>query len=433
MAESNFIINESKSLLGNVNIPGDKSITHRAIMLSSLSNDSLVISNALLGEDCLKTIASFSELGVKITHNDNNLKVCGNGLLSLTKPKKILDCGNSGTLARLMAGILSVQKFESTISGDDSLSSRPMDRIIKPLEEIGSKISSKKNLLPITFYPQKSLKPINYINDIASAQIKSCLILASLFISGKSSIYETTKTRDHTERLLEFLEYPIKVQENNITILGQGKLIARDIYIPSDFSSASFFIIAALIKPGSNLDLKNIGINEYRTGLIDVLIKMGASIKLANKRDLSNEPIADINIKHSKLKPINISGTIISRMIDELPILFIACALCEGESIISDISELRVKESDRIESMENGLRAIGIDVTSTKDSISIKGGSFKGGIIDSNHDHRIAMSFIVAGLVSQKPITVLNAKNIATSFPGFINILKKMGVEIYKV
>ena len=430
---SNFIINNSSALQGNLTIPGDKSITHRAIILSSLSNGNSKIFNGLQSEDCKKTISVFESLGVKINIKDDFVEVFGAGLNSLKKPKSILDAGNSGTLIRLLSGILATQNFESSIGGDKSLSIRPMERIIEPLTLMGANIKSNNNKAPLIFKPSKALKAIKYSSNIPSAQVKSCIILASLFIPGISIIRETIQTRDHTEQLLKYLEYPIEIKNNEIIISGQKELLAKDIFIPSDISSASFFIVAALIKENSNIILKNIGINPLRTGIIDVLIEMGADIKILNKSFKGSELIGDISVKYSKLKPIKISGSVVSRLIDEFPILFIACATCKGVSNITGIEELRHKESDRIKAMEVGLKKLGIIVSSTSNSITIEGGNFEGGIVDSFGDHRIAMSFIISGLVSRKPITVTNTDNINTSFPDFFSILRKQKVELFKV
>lgn len=428
---SSLIINQPNNLTGEIFIPGDKSITHRAIMLGSLSNGRLDIKNSLLSEDCKRTIDAFVKLGVDITIDDTTISIYGKGLNALKPPCSIIDAGNSGTLARLISGVLAVQNFDSSISGDSSLVKRPMKRIIDPLTVAGANISSNDNLMPLSFKQSGKLKVINYTCLIPSAQIKSCLVLASLFLDGTSIIKETIKTRDHTERMLQFLDYPISIDDKIISINGKGTIVAKDIRIPSDISSASFLIVGALIAPNSNIILKSIGINPFRTGIIDVLIQMGADIKMINHTNIGNEPVADIIVRSSILNPVNLSGDIISRLIDELPILFIACACCEGISVIKDIEELRHKESDRIKSMEEGLTNLGIKVESTTNSIKISGGSFKGGIVNSNSDHRVAMSFLIAGLVSLKPITIIDTDNINTSFPNFVDILRDQNNEIY--
>ena len=429
---SSIIINQSNNLEGEINIPGDKSITHRAVMLGSLSRGRMDITNALLSEDCKRTINAFILLGVKISVSKNIISIYGNGLHSLKPPTEDIDAGNSGTLARLISGILAVQDFNSSLTGDKSLIQRPMKRVIEPLLEAGATIRSSNNMLPLSFI-KSSLSPIRYTSKLPSAQVKSCLLLASLFIQGKSIIAEDTKTRDHTERMLEYLNYPIDIDGKLITLSGLGVIEAKDISVPSDISSAAFFIIASLIQDDSHITMKSIGINPLRTGILDILGQMGADIQIVNSNSINNEPVADILVKSSKLSPINISGDIISRLIDELPILFIACACCEGDSLISGIEELRHKESDRIQSMQEGLIRLGIKVETTLDSIKITGGDFKGGIVNSYGDHRVAMSFLVAGLISKKPITVIDTDNINTSFPSFIKILKDQNNEIYNL
>ena len=429
---SSLIINHSSHLAGEINIPGDKSITHRAIIIASISNGKTIITNPLLSEDCKRTINAFRMLGLKIEVQDKTIIIYGKGLNSLKLPSGIIDAGNSGTLARLISGILATQEFSSVITGDKSLVKRPMRRIIEPLEKAGAVISSQNGQLPISF-DKPLCKPIEFKSLIPSAQIKSCLILASLFINGRSEIDESVKTRDHTERMLQYLDYPLSINNTKIVIEGNTNVTAKDIYVPSDISSAAFLIVASLIKNKSNITLRSIGVNPLRTGIVDVLIKMGADIKLVNPRSICNEPIADIQVKSSKLKPIKLAGDIISRLIDELPILFIACACCDGVSVIEDIGELRHKESDRIKSMEEGLINLGIDVKTTQNSIEITGGAFTGGIVNSYGDHRVAMSFIVSGFVSQKPVTVTDTENINTSFPNFIDILKENNNEIYHI
>ena len=430
---SNLIINNPKRLEGLIHIPGDKSITHRAIMLGALSDGKLKISNSLLSEDCMRTLVAFRELGINIQIDDDIVTIFGKGLNGLSEAKSQINAGNSGTMARLLSGILSTQNFNSSISGDESLVTRPMKRIIEPLKSFGALIESKDEKLPMSFKSSNSMKPIKHHSHLPSAQVKSSLILAALYVKGESIISEDVKTRDHTERLLKYMEYPISIDKETIILKGCENIKAKDIDIPSDISSAAFFIVAALIKKGSDIILKNIGVNPLRTGIIDILLKMGANIKLTNCRTICNEPVADIEVKYSQLNPINISGDIISRLIDELPVLFIACATCEGSSLIEDIDELRYKESDRIEAMENGLKKLGVTIVSTENSIKIIGSTFGGGIIDSYGDHRIAMSFLIAGLVSEKPITVLNTDNINTSFPNFEDILRNQKIDIYKI
>ena len=432
-SSNNIIVNNSRPFLGKLMIPGDKSISHRSIILGSIATGKLIITNFLKSDDCLHTISAMRNLGAKITDHKEQIMIEGIGLDNIKEPKKIIDAGNSGTLIRLLTGILSAQNFTSSITGDESLSSRPMKRIIEPLASHGAVINSNNFKAPLTIIGNSKLSPINYKQDIASAQVKSCLMLASLFIEGESKFHEQTITRDHTENLLEHLEYNIIRSNNETRIKGYEVLSAKDITIGSDMSSAAFFIVAALILNNSEIKIPNVNINKYRTGIIVVLEKMGADISMINKRVDSNEEIADLIIKSTQLKSINIGGEIISTLIDELPILFIACAVASGVSKITGIKELRYKESDRIKSMEEGLTTVGIKVTSTIDSIEINGGEIMGGKIDSYGDHRIAMAFAIAGLVSKKSITILDTKNISTSFPTFIDLMREQGADIYEV
>ncbi len=430
---NNLIVNKSNPLLGTILIPGDKSISHRSIILGSLTNGKLTINNFLRSDDCLATIQAMKSLGSDIEINDDKVHIKGNGLFSLTKSESIIDAGNSGTLIRLLTGLLAAQDFDSTLTGDDSLRQRPMGRIINPLVSCGAKIESNDDKAPIFIKSSPSLLPVNYTQNVASAQVKSGLMLFSLFINKESMFYEKVPTRDHTENLLEYLGYKIKRDQNSLSYKGGQSLVAKDIDIGSDISSASFFIIAALIIEGSCLEIPNVNINKYRTGVLNVLEEMGADIKLSNIHTASNEVVGDIKVKYSKLSSINIQGDIIPSLIDELPILFIACATASGTSIISGIEELRHKESDRLSAMEEGLRNVGIKVSSTNESIKITGGEIFGGKVSSYGDHRIAMSFAIAGLISKKSITIMNTKNIATSFPSFVNLLRELGVEIFEV
>jgi 3-phosphoshikimate 1-carboxyvinyltransferase len=432
-SSNNLIVNNSKPFLGNVIIPGDKSISHRSIILGSIAKGKLTITNFLKSDDCLQTISAMKTLGAKITDFNEQIIIEGIGLDNVKKPNKIINAGNSGTLIRLLTGILSVQNFSSTIIGDESLNSRPMRRIINPLVAHGAMIDSNNFMAPLKITGNTKLSPINYKQEVASAQVKSCLMLAALFIKGESKFYEDIVTRDHTENLLEHFGYEIYKSEHEIRFKGCQSLLAKDVNIGSDISSAAFFIVAALILKNSEIKIPNVNINKYRTGIITVLKEMGANISIINKRSDSNEELGDLIVKSSQLKSINIGGEIISTLIDELPILFIACAVSSGISKISGIEELRHKESDRIKSMEEGLIAIGIKVTSTIDSIEINGGEVLGGKINSYGDHRIAMAFAIAALASKKSITIIDTKNISTSFPNFIDLMRQQRADIYEV
>jgi len=430
---NNLIVNKSKPFLGKVIIPGDKSISHRSIILGSMVKGKIIITNFLKSDDCLQTISAMKSLGAKITAFNEQIMIEGMGLNNIKKPNKIIKAGNSGTLIRLLTGILSVQNFSSTITGDESLNTRPMRRIISPLVAHGATIDSNDFMAPLKITGNTKLAPINYRQDVASAQVKSCLMLAALFIKGESKFYEDIVTRDHTENLLEHLGYDIDKSDHEISFKGCQTLIAKDINIGSDISSAAFFIVAAIILKDSEIKIPNVNINKYRTGIISVLKEMGANISIINRRHDSNEELGDLIIKSSELKSLNIGGEIISTLIDELPILFIACAVSSGVSKISGIEELRYKESDRIKSMEEGLNAVGIKVTSTIDSIEINGGEILGGKINSYGDHRIAMAFVIAALISKKSITIIDTKNISTSFPNFIDLMRDQRANIYEL
>ena len=432
-SSNNLIINKSNPFLGKIIIPGDKSISHRSIILGSIAKGKLSITNFLKSDDCLQTISAMRSLGAIITDSNEQIIIEGIGLGNIKKPDDIIDAGNSGTLIRLLTGILSVQNFSSTITGDESLNSRPMRRIINPLVTHGATIESNNFKAPLKIVGNTKLLPINYKQDVASAQVKSCLMLAALFIKGESKFYEDIITRDHTENLLEHLGYDINKSKHETSFKGCQTLLAKDINIGSDISSAAFFIVAALILNNSEITIPNVNINKYRIGIITVLKEMGANISIINKRLDSNEELGDLIIKSSQLRSLNIGGEIISTLIDELPILFIACAVSSGVSKISGIEELRYKESDRIKSMEEGLIAIGIKVTSTIDSIEIIGGEILGGKINSYGDHRIAMAFAISALVSKKSITIINTKNISTSFPNFIDLMREQRANIYEL
>jgi len=432
-SSNNLLVNKSNPFIGTIIIPGDKSISHRSVILGSLSNGQVSVKNFLNSEDCLCTVSAMRQLGAKIVIDNTSLTIDGLGLTGLKNPANVIDAGNSGTLIRLLTGVLAIQNFNSEITGDSSLKERPMKRIIDPLHTCGANILSDSYKAPLKINGNVNLKPINYKQQIASAQIKSCLMLASLFIDGTSYFHESVTTRDHTENMLEHFNYKITRSENESTIVGRQTLTANDVVIGSDISSAAFFIVAALISKGSKITLPNININKYRIGIIHALKIMGANIKIYNKRTESNELVGDLDVISSKLKSITLDGNIISTLIDELPILFIACSVASGVSKISGIEELRHKESDRIKSMEEGLKAVGIKVSSTNDSIEIEGSEIFGGKINSFGDHRIAMSFAVAGLISKKSITITNTKNICTSFPTFVDIMREQGAYVYEI
>ncbi|MEM6998333.1 MAG: 3-phosphoshikimate 1-carboxyvinyltransferase [Pseudomonadota bacterium] len=428
---SSFKVNPGGNISGRITVPGDKSISHRALILGALAEGETTITGFLQGEDTLATANVFKQLGVEIENNGDVVKIKGVGLNGLRAYDKPLDFGNSGTSVRLMSGLLSAQSFNSELIGDDSLMTRPMMRVIKPLRTMGASIDcSDENTLPIKISGDNQLKGIDYELPVASAQLKSCLLLAGLYADGITSITENKATRDHTERMLGAFSHSVKRNGNKISITKAEKLIASEITIPADFSSAAFFIVAASICSGSDVVLENVGVNPTRNAMVKIMQLMGADIELHNEREQSSEPVADIHIKSSKLKGIDIPQELVPIAIDEFPVILIAAACAEGTTRLFGAAELRVKESDRIQSMLDGFNATGIQAEATEDGMLVEGGSFNGGIVDSKGDHRIAMAFAVSGMVSKESIQIKNCENVSTSFPGFVDLAKKAGMNI---
>ena len=433
-----FKIQQGKGLQGEINVPGDKSISHRAIMLASLAEGKSLISGLLEGEDCLATIEVFQKMGVSISKQNGNFLVEGRGLKGLEGPSSDLDFGNSGTSVRLCSGVLVAQGFSSTLIGDSSLSSRPMQRITEPLGLMGANISSTDSgTLPLKVEPVNSLESIKYSLPIASAQVKSCLMFAGLHSRGITEIEEKVTTRDHTERMFEQFGIPIAISRSKATKLIKFKQVEglnpKNIKICGDFSSASFFILAALITPNSELLLRNVGVNPTRTGFLHALRHMGANIKLQNEVD-SIEPTADILVKTSDLKGIVLNSRLVANMIDEMPAFFIAASLAEGKTKVKEVKELRTKESDRLQAMSEVLDSFGVKFQLVGDGIVIqglgKGGTLKASTINSYGDHRIAMATSIGSLRSDGETTVLDCLNVKTSFPNFIDICKQVGINI---
>ncbi|MEW6097305.1 MAG: 3-phosphoshikimate 1-carboxyvinyltransferase [bacterium] len=429
MGHSYLEITPTNKLKGTIRIPGDKSISHRAVMFGSLADGEIQVEGFLESEDCLNTIKAFQSLGIKIERITTSLIIHGQGLHGLQKPKDIIDVGNSGTTIRLLLGILSGQRFNSSITGDESIRRRPMRRVIEPLTQMGAKIDAQEgNFAPLKVYGNPNLLPIRYLLPVASAQVKSAILLAGLFTHGVTSVIEPMPTRDHTERMLNFLGAQIIKDDLNISITGGIPLKGNiKIKIPADISSSAFFMVAACIVEDAEITLLNIGVNPTRTGIIDILKKMGAKIKFKNQQVICGEPVADIVVTSSKLNGVSIEGAIISRLIDEIPILTVAACLAKGRTQIRDAKELRVKETDRIKSMATELNKMGAKVTELEDGLIIDGvGSLKGAEVDSYGDHRTAMSLAIAGLVAQGKTKINNVDCIDTSFPEFDKILKKI-------
>ncbi|HHF7374578.1 TPA: 3-phosphoshikimate 1-carboxyvinyltransferase [Legionella bozemanae] len=427
----NFISKPVHSIKGEITVPGDKSISHRSIIFGSIAKGTTIINGFLDGDDCMATLKAFQAMGVTIEGPDEQqVIIYGVGKHGLQKPEKIIDCGNSGTSMRLLAGLLAAQSFDSQLTGDESLLKRPMLRVSKPLTEMGAYITIVDGKPPITIKGGKNLRGIHYIMPEASAQVKSCILLAGLYAEGETRITEIGVSRDHTELMLKNFSYPVHRSDNTLIINSANQCLGTDIYIPGDISSAAFFIVAASIVPGSDILIRNVGINPTRTGIIHILLEMGANITLLDQRQLGEEWVADLRIKYAPLKGINIEANMVPLAIDEFPVIFIAAACAQGKTTLHGASELRFKESDRIAAMVDGLKKLGIHAQALDDGIMIEGGTLHGGIVESRGDHRIAMSFAIAGAVASDPVTIKNCVNVATSFPLFVETAKELQLHI---
>ena len=432
---SKFIAKPANSLSGNLKVPGDKSISHRSIMLGSLANGVTKVTGFLEGEDALSTLKAFQAMGVKIERDGDNVTIHGVGINGLKKPSAPLDLGNSGTSIRLMSGILAAQAFDCELHGDESLSKRPMGRVINPLTEMGAVIESNDGKPPLKITGGQKLKGIHYDLPVASAQVKSCVLLAGLYADGDTCVTEPAPTRDHTERMLKGLGYEVNVNNNQMCLTGGGELTATEIQVPSDISSSAFFMVAASIAPKADITLMGVNVNPTRTGVIDILKLMGANLNLMNEREIGGELLADIRIQSAQLKGIHIPEELVPLAIDEFPVMFIAASCAEGETILTGAKELRVKESDRIQVMADGLSILGIDNEVLEDGIKIQGGKFQKptDIIKSHHDHRISMSFAIASLRCEHTIEIDGVDNVMTSFPSFVELSNTAGMDITEV
>jgi 3-phosphoshikimate 1-carboxyvinyltransferase len=431
---SKYIVQPGGNLTGTLRVPGDKSISHRSIMLGSLAEGTTNVTGFLEGEDALATLAAFRAMGVQIEGpEEGRVTIHGVGMNGLKSPDKELYLGNSGTSIRLLSGLLAGQNFDVTLTGDKSLSGRPMKRVTDPLTAMGAKIESNEGKPPLTLKAGNSLNGIHYDLPMASAQVKSCVLLAGLYAKGTTSVTEPAPTRDHTERMLTGMGYRVEVNGNKVTIEGGGKLTATNIDVPADISSATFFMVGAAISPGSDITLTHVGINPTRIGVINILKLMGANISLSNEGITGGEPVADIRVRYAPLKGITIPEDQVPLAIDEFPALFIAAACAEGTTILTGAEELRVKESDRIQAMADGLQKLGIDAQPTADGIIITGGMIGSGDVESHDDHRIAMSFAIAGLQAGGTIQINNCANVATSFPDFVGLANKAGLSVEQI
>ena len=428
-----FLANPGGSLSGQLRVPGDKSISHRSIMLGSLAEGTTEVEGFLEGEDALATIQAFRDMGVVIEGpNQGRVTVHGVGLHGLKPPPGPIYLGNSGTSMRLLAGLLAAQPFDTTLTGDASLSKRPMNRVAKPLRVMGAVIeTAAEGRPPLTIRGGQKLSGMHYEMPMASAQVKSCLLLAGLYAAEKTSVTEPAPTRDHTERMLQGFGYPVQVEGNTATVESGHALRSTQIEVPADISSSAFFMVAASISPGSDITLEHVGVNPTRTGVIDILKLMGANIELSNQREVGGEPVADIRVRAASLRGIDIPEDLVPLAIDEFPVLFVAAACAEGRTTLRGAEELRVKESDRIQVMADGLQALGVKATPTPDGIIIEGGNaIGGGEVWAHGDHRIAMSFSVAALRASAPIRIHDCANVATSFPNFLALAERAGMRV---
>jgi 3-phosphoshikimate 1-carboxyvinyltransferase len=431
-----YVLQPGGHLRGAFRVPGDKSISHRSIMLGSLAEGVTEVEGFLEGEDALATLQAFRDMGVKIDGPaEGRVTIHGVGLHGLQQPSKALDLGNSGTSIRLMSGLMAGQHFDVEMIGDESLSKRPMERVAKPLRSMGAVIEStgEKGTPPLTVRGGKTLHGIHYDMPMASAQVKSSILLAGLYAEGETSVTEPAPTRDHTERMLNGFGCQVSVNGATATVRGGQALKATQIDIPADISSAAFFMVGASIAPNSDITLQHVGINPTRTGVIDILQLMGANIELLNQREVGGEPVADIRVRSAQLRGIEIPEALVPLAIDEFPVLFVAASCAEGKTVLRGAEELRVKESDRIQVMADGLHTLGVDAQPTPDGMVIHGGKMGGGTVWSHHDHRIAMSFAIASLRASETITIEGCDTVATSFPGFVELSKMVGLNIQAV
>ena len=425
---NSITINPVSSIKGEITVPGDKSISHRSIMLGAIANGATTVRGFLRGEDNMSTMKAFRAMGIDINDDGDRITIQGKGLHGLTEPTDVLDCGNSGTTIRLITGLLAGQSFFSVVTGDQYLRKRPMKRVVEPLTRMGARILGRNqgSLAPLAINGG-ALNAIGYESQVSSAQVKSAIMLAGMYADGSTSVREPHLSRDHSERMFRLFGASLEVFNCGVTIRGGVELQAQEITVPGDISSAAFFMVAALITPGSELLIRNVGVNPTRTGVIDILKAMGGNIELLDERELSGEPVADLLVRSSRLKAIDIAGSVVPRAIDEFPAICVAAACAEGRTTIRDARELRVKETDRIAAMAVNLRHLGVVVDECDDGMDITGVErLSGGSVESFGDHRIAMSLSVAALVSTEAVIVSDTDCVATSFPSFFQLLEKV-------
>ena len=426
-----FKVQPGGALTGSVRVPGDKSISHRAVMLGALAEGTTSVSGFLDGEDCLCTMRAFQAMGARVEQTGaTGLQVHGVGLHGLRAPAHELDLGNSGTSMRLMAGLMSGQPFATTLVGDESLSRRPMKRIIEPLALMGARIEAQDGHAPLRISPVAALNGIAYRSPVASAQVKSGVLLAGLYARGRTEVTEPEASRDHTERMLRAFGVRVEAEPGRAAVQGGQALKATRIEVPADISSATFFMVGAAIAPGSDVTLSQVGVNPTRTGVIEILRRMGADIEVGAERALGAEPVADIRVRGRRLLGVTIERELVAAAIDEFPAVFVAAACARGDTVVTGAEELRVKESDRIQTMCEGLWTLGVSAQPRPDGARISGGRLRGGTIDSRGDHRVAMAFAMAALRAEQPVTILDCANVNTSFPGFARLAEAAGLRI---
>ncbi len=429
--KSRFIVEPAGAVRGSLRVPGDKSVSHRALMLGAIAEGTSRISGFLPGEDCLATLAAIRAMGIDAQQHDaTTISVTGRGLHGLSVSPAALDMGNSGTAMRLFMGLLSAQSFDSVLIGDESLTRRPMERVARPLRDMGARIETRDGMPPVRIAGRATLRGIDFSMPVASAQVKSAVLLAALYAHGATTVTEPATTRDHTERMLSMLGWPLERRGATIRISGGGRLRAAEIQVPGDLSSAAFMVLAGCLATGGELVIDGVGLNPTRTGILEILALMGADVRTEVEAGQGAESAGRLIVRPSRLRGTTIPAALVPLAIDEFPVLFIAAALAEGTTIVQGAEELRHKESDRIRVMVEGLRALGGDVEELADGARIRGGGLTGGIVHSHGDHRVAMAFAVAGGRATGPVTVLDTANVATSYPGFVSQARSIGLAI---
>lgn len=426
-----FRVQPSSHIEGVVQVPGDKSVSHRALMLGAIATGSSHITGFLPGEDCLATMGALRNLGIEIRQHDaTTIEVLGQGMHGLARPDRSLEMGNSGTAMRLFMGLLSAQPFATVLTGDDSLSKRPMERVARPLREMGADVRTCNGTPPVTITGGAVLQGIHFDMPVASAQVKSAVLLAGLYATGETKVTEPAVTRDHTERMLVHLGCPVHRSGATVTLATGARLTGGLIEVPGDLSSAAFLVLAGCIASTGELVIERVGLNPTRTGFLRILELMGADVRVELAGTEGGEPFGRLIVRPSRLRGVAIPPDLVPLAIDEFPVVFVAAALATGETVVRGAEELRHKESDRIHVMANGLRLLGVDVEELADGARIQGGRLQGGTIDCGGDHRVAMSFAIGGSRAAGPVTVLNTANVATSFPGFVDLARSIGLDI---